>query len=136
MVPGRNKKKMRISLIKLEFFRSGIFLHNQGMKNFIKAGKVCVIQLDHICFEKSLSTFWQVRCCMHRTRRSLSKVGRRFFSNFVAFSENPNFSLMPGSAQKAFWASVCLQHSWPFLEVVTAIPVITIKPWISEEIFL
>ena len=42
--------------------------------------KICIIRLDHICFEKSCATFWQVRCCAHRTRH-LSKVRRRFFQN-------------------------------------------------------
>jgi hypothetical protein len=48
--------------------------------------KVCIIRLDHICFEKSSSTFWQVRCC------AVVKSTTKFFSNFVAFSENPNFT--------------------------------------------
>ena len=53
--------------------------------------KVSIIRLDYICFEKSSSTFWQERCCAHRTRRSCQKYAR-IFSNFVAFSENPNFN--------------------------------------------
>ena len=41
--------------------------------------KVCTIQLDHICFEKSSSTFWQVRCCEHQTRCSCQKNDKDFF---------------------------------------------------------
>ena len=37
---------------------------------------------------------WQVRCCAHRTRRSCQKYDEVFFSNFVAFSENPNFNTL------------------------------------------
>jgi hypothetical protein len=48
--------------------------------------------LDHICFEKSSSTFWQVRCCAHGTRRSC-KSTTKIFSNFVVFSENSNFNV-------------------------------------------
>ena len=36
--------------------------------------------------------FWQVRCCTHRTWRSSQKYDKDFFSNFVAFLENPNFT--------------------------------------------
>ena len=54
--------------------------------------QVCIVQLDHICFEKSSLTFLQVRCCALRTRRSCQKHDEDF-SNFVAFSENPNFNL-------------------------------------------
>ena len=35
--------------------------------------KVCIIRLDHICFEKYSSTFSQVCYCVHRTRRSCQK---------------------------------------------------------------
>ena len=41
--------------------------------------KVCIIQLDHICFEKSSSTFWQVHCCAHRTWSSCQKYDIDFF---------------------------------------------------------
>ena len=41
--------------------------------------KVCIILLVHVCFEKSLLTFWQVRCCEHRTRRSCQKYNKDFF---------------------------------------------------------
>ena len=41
--------------------------------------KVCILRLDHICFEKFSSTFWQVRCCAHRTRRSCQKYDEVFF---------------------------------------------------------
>ena len=41
--------------------------------------KVCIIRLVHIYFEKSSSTFWQVRCCAHRTRRSCQKYDEDFF---------------------------------------------------------
>ena len=40
--------------------------------------KVCIIRLVHICFEKSSSTFWQVHCCAHRTRRSCQKYDEDF----------------------------------------------------------
>ena len=37
--------------------------------------KVCIIQLDHICFEKSSLTFWQVQGLAHLTRYAyLSKA--------------------------------------------------------------
>ena len=55
-----------------------------------KTVKVCVIRLDHICFEKSSSTFWQVRYCAHRTWRFCQKYDKDSL-NFVAFSEIPNF---------------------------------------------
>ena len=48
--------------------------------------KVCIIRHDHICFEKSSLTFWQVRCCANRTRNSCQKYDKDF-------SENPNFKL-------------------------------------------
>ena len=41
--------------------------------------KVCIIRLVHICFEKSSSTFWQVRCCAHGTWRSCQKYEKYFF---------------------------------------------------------
>ena len=41
--------------------------------------KVCILRLDHICFENFSSTFWQVRCCAHRTRRSCQKYDEVFF---------------------------------------------------------
>ena len=41
--------------------------------------KVCIIRLVHICFEKSSSTFWQVRCSKHWTRRSCQKYDEDFF---------------------------------------------------------
>ena len=44
-----------------------------------KTLKVCIIRLVHICFEKSSSTFWQVRCCKNRTRCSCQKYDRDFF---------------------------------------------------------
>ena len=37
-----------------------------------------------------MSNFWQVRCYAHRTRHSCQKYDEDF-SNFVAFSEDPNF---------------------------------------------
>ena len=40
--------------------------------------KVCIIRLDHICFGKSSSTFWQVSCCAHRTRRSCQRYDEDF----------------------------------------------------------
>ena len=46
---------------------------------FLDLIKVCIIRLDHICFEKSSSTFWQVRCCAHRTRRSCQTYDEDFF---------------------------------------------------------
>ena len=46
---------------------------------FLDLIKVCIIRLDHICFEKSSSTFWQVRCCAHRTQRSCQKYDEDFF---------------------------------------------------------
>ena len=61
------------------------------IKNVIWNCKVCIIRLVHICFEKSSSTFWKVRCCAHRTRCSCQKYNEDF-SNFVAFSENSNFT--------------------------------------------
>ena len=45
--------------------------------------KVCTIQLDHICFEKSSSTFWQVRCCEHKTRRSCPKYSEDIFCGLL-----------------------------------------------------
>ena len=42
-------------------------------------GTVCIIRYDHICFEKSSSTFWQVHSSMHRTRRSCQKFDEDFF---------------------------------------------------------
>ena len=54
--------------------------------------KVCIIRLVHICFEKSSSTFWQVHCCAQRIRHSCQECRMKIFSNFVAFSENPNFN--------------------------------------------
>ena len=41
--------------------------------------KVCIILLVHVCFEKSLLTFWQVRCCGLRTRHSCQKYNKDFF---------------------------------------------------------
>ena len=41
--------------------------------------KVCIKRLDHICFEKSSSTFWQIGCCAHRTGRSCQKYDKDFF---------------------------------------------------------
>ena len=55
------------------------FTNSKYCKKASEPFKVCKIRLDHICFEKSSSTFWQVRCCAHRTRSLLSKVRRRFF---------------------------------------------------------
>ena len=53
--------------------------------------KVCIIRLDHICFEKSSSIFWQVRCWAHRPRTMLlSKVRRRFFFKFCGLLWKPN----------------------------------------------
>ena len=40
--------------------------------------KVCIIRLINICFWKSSSTFWQVRCCAHRTQRSCQKYDEDF----------------------------------------------------------
>ena len=52
--------------------------------------KVFIKRLVHFGFEKSSSTFWQVRYCVHRTWRFCQKYDEDFL-NFVAFSENPNF---------------------------------------------
>ena len=41
--------------------------------------KVCIRRLEHIYFEKSSSTVWQVRCCAHRTRRFCQKYDEDFF---------------------------------------------------------
>ena len=54
-----------------------IFYPNFIYSRFID--KVCIIQDDHICFEKSLLSFWQVRCCVHRTRHSCQKYDKDFF---------------------------------------------------------
>ena len=64
--------------------------------------KVCIILLVHIYIEKFLSTFWQVYCCAHRTWRSCQKYDKDFFSNFVAFSENPNFIRFELKLQRNF----------------------------------
>ena len=45
----------------------------------VRVIKVFIVRLVHICFEKSSSTFWQVRCCAHRTRRSCQKYDKDFF---------------------------------------------------------
>ena len=74
----------------------------------LKVSKVCIIQLDHIWFQKSSLTFWQVLFGAHilnfyqeevhpppegaRTEHdALVKKSIKIFSNFVAFSDNPNF---------------------------------------------
>ena len=59
--------------------------------------KVCIIRLDHICFENSSSTFWRVlKYAVARTEHdALVKSMTKIFSNFVAFSENPNFNKSP-----------------------------------------
>ena len=45
----------------------------------VRKNKVCMIRLDHICFEKSSSIFWQVCCCAHRTRSSCQRYDEDFF---------------------------------------------------------
>jgi hypothetical protein len=55
------------------------FPYGADTKQSTFADKVCIIRLDHISFEKSSSTFWQVRCCTHRTRRSCQKYDKDFF---------------------------------------------------------
>ena len=48
------------------------------LHDFLYHYKVCIIRLDHICFEKSLSTFCQIRCYAHRTRHSCQKYDEDF----------------------------------------------------------
>ena len=51
--------------------------------------KVCIIRLDHICFEKSSSTLWQVRA---QNKTLFSKRRQRFFFEFCGLLRNPNFN--------------------------------------------
>ena len=55
--------------------------------------KVCIIGLDHIFSEKSSSTFWQVRCCAHRTWRSCPKYDGIFFK-FCGLLRKPKLYLI------------------------------------------
>jgi hypothetical protein len=56
--------------------------------------KVCIIPLDHICFEKSSSTFWQVHCCAHRIRHSCQKHDKDFFK-FCGLLRKPKLYYLP-----------------------------------------
>ena len=65
-----------------------------------KISKVCIIQLVHICFEKSSSTFWKVRCC------SCQKYVEDFFK-FFGLLRKPKLSQTPRSAQKIYTEANC-----------------------------
>ena len=60
-------------------WRLCIALHIGKVKPVVDFFKVFIIQLVHICFEKSSSTFWQVRYCVHRTWHSCQKCDEDFF---------------------------------------------------------
>ena len=80
---NRNKLTLAFS-VTFKFFDSWLII-------FLKwFHKVCIIRLVHICFEKSSSTFWQVRCCVHRTRRSCQKYDEDFFK-FCGLLRKPKF---------------------------------------------
>ena len=73
--------------------------------------------------KKSSLTFWQVHCTVARTEHdALVKSTTKNFSNFVAFSENPNFNiyfvyhhLKPILTVQAGMVSnwIILTFSWP-----------------------
>ena len=71
-------------------YKNHDFDHKVRLLLFFDLFKVCIIQLDHICFEKSSSTFWQVHCCAHRTRRSCQKYDEDFFK-FCGLLRKPKF---------------------------------------------
>ena len=54
--------------------------------------KVCIIRLVHIFLKKIFVDFLTSTLLRAQNTTLLSKVRQRFFSNFVAFSENPNFT--------------------------------------------
>ena len=77
--------------------------------------KVCIIRLDHICFEKSSSTFWQVRCCAHRTRRSCQKYDEDFFK-FCGLLRKPKLYKSLGN-ETLFFVVVLVKLFIEYLEL-------------------
>ena len=96
--------------------RRHISISNLNLQAYV--GKVCIIQLDHLCFEKSSSTFWQVQYTVARTEHdALFKSRTKIFSKFVTFSENPNFTISILRIQFKFkkWGYLFLKV-WVFWE--------------------
>ena len=52
--------------------------------------KVCIIRLDHIS-KKNIFQIFDKYAVAHTENEALVKSTMKIFSNFVAFSENPNF---------------------------------------------
>ena len=79
-----------------QFSITSIIVNVNYSKNSTFDCKVCIMRPDHICFEKSLMTFWQV-CCYAVVRtehNTLVKSMTKIFSNFVAFSNFISFKYL------------------------------------------
>ena len=68
--------------------------------------KFCNTTCPH--FFRSLSTFWQIRCCVYRTWRSCQKYNKDFFKFLWPSQKNPNLLMERQIPRILYNCTVCM----------------------------